>query len=454
MAKNAYFCWEYIKNCLMQTFRTLVLAVAVLLSGSALTASAQQSRNDIRANRNLAGANYLAYPGPQQKLTATPRGYEPYYLSHYGRHGSRYMIGKTAYGRPYKTLLKADSLGVLTAVGKETLRKVGLLLEEARGRDGELTELGAEQHKQIAKRMMERFPEVFADSANIDAKSTIVIRCILSMENALQQLVAMNPKLRIRHDASHHDMYYMNQPNDMEKAAYKNDTLQAIQRAFWKKHTDYSHLMQTLFTDSAFVHSINAGELGDQLANVALSVQGTELRHSLSMLDLFTDDELYNHWMCSNIYWYITFGPSPLTGGRMPFSQRNLLRKIISEADSCLRLDHPGATLRYGHDTMVLPLACLLGLNGYDKRIDDLEQVDDEGWCNYRIFPMGCNVQLVFYKKQGARAAQLHAEDILVKVLLNEDEARLPIKTSTWPYYRWSDVKAFYINKLAQFKEE
>lgn len=438
----------------MERFKSIVLATAVLLSGMSLTATAQQSRKDIHENWERAGSNYLAYPGPQRRLTATPKGYEPYYLSHYGRHGSRYMIGVSTYDHPYEVLHKADSLGVLTAAGRETLRKAALLREEARGRDGELTELGAVQHRQIARRMMERFPEIFRDSANIDAKSTVVIRCILSMENALQELVAMNPKLKVRHDASYHDMYYMNQKNTLEQAVYKDDSIQGVQRAFWKKHSDYSHLMGVLFTDPNYVSTIDVATFGNELANLALSVQETELRHELSLRDLFTEDEIYDHWQCANIYWYITFGPSPLTGGRMPFSQRNLLRKIISEADSCLQLDHPGATLRYGHDTMVMPLTCLLGLNGTDKQIADLEQVDDEGWRDYTIFPMACNLQLVFYKKKGAPAASLKPDDILVKVLLNEDEAKLPIKSNMWPYYRWSDVKRFCINKLAQFKEK
>lgn len=65
-----------------------------------LSVSAQKARRDIKANISLAGSNYLAYPGPQKQLTATPAGYEPFYISHYGRHGSRYVIGKDAYDRP------------------------------------------------------------------------------------------------------------------------------------------------------------------------------------------------------------------------------------------------------------------------------------------------------------------------------------------------------------------
>ena len=81
---------------------------------------------------------------------------------------------------------------------------------EAYNRWGELTPLGAEQHKQIARRMYKRFPSVFKDSVWVDAKSTVVIRCILSMENELQELIRQNTRLKVRCDASAHDMYYMN----------------------------------------------------------------------------------------------------------------------------------------------------------------------------------------------------------------------------------------------------
>ena len=40
-------------------------------------------------------------------------------------------------------------------------------------------------------------------------------------------------------------------------------------------------------------------------------------------------------------------------------------------------------------------------------------------------------------------------QDILVKVLLNEHEALLPVKPVMGPYYRWSDLKAYYEKKLA-----
>ena len=165
----------------------------------------------------------------------------------------------------------------------------------------------------------------------------------------------------------------------------------------------------------------------------------------MTLYDLFTDIEVYNNWLTDNAWWYANYGGFTVNGGKQPFSQRRLLAKIIAEADSCIALPHPGATLRFGHETMVMPLTCLLGLNGYDYATDDLESLEAHKWLNYKIFPMGANIQFVFYRKNVAD------KNVMVKVLLNENEATLPIKTDTAPYYPWSEVRKYYLDKLAEF---
>ena len=128
-----------------------------------------------------------------------------------------------------------------------------------------------------------------------------------------------------------------------------------------KQHLNFRPLISRLFTDSSFVDkNINVGQFVRDLFSLAGIVQNSEIRHSLSLYDIFTPDELYSLWQRSNVWWYLHYAGAPQNGGNQPFSQRNLLRKIITEADSCLSLPHPGATLRFGHDTMIMPLTCLL----------------------------------------------------------------------------------------------
>ncbi len=424
--------------------RILLLITAVM----AVTAiSAQLSRQEIKQNIFLMGSNYFAYPGPEQEqLTPCPAGYEPFYISHYGRHGSRHLINDSDYDMAYDALSCADSLGILTPLGKDVLNRVALIRSNAEKRHGELTLLGAQQHQAIGERMYNRFPEVFKGKTNIDAKSTVVIRCILSMENSLHALLRKNPELNIRHDASEHDMWYMNFSDKKLVKLKVPDSVKGAYETFSKRHQHHDRLMSSLFTDNNYWQKeVDAQDLAYHLFKLGSNIQSTDLRHDISLYDLFTEQELYDMFLQTNAWWYIHYGPCPLNGGVSPYSQRNLLRVMIEEADSCLRLPHPGATLRYGHEVCVMPLACLLELNNCGKEISDLEQLDDEDWLCYKIFPMACNVQMIFYRPLGSGG------DILMKVLLNENEARLPLKEVSGPYYKWSDFRTYFLQKLDKF---
>lgn len=415
---------------------------------SLVSLSAQNVREELKQNLFKAGSNYYAYPDPIRSHTPAPKGKKPFYLSHYARHGSRYLIKAKEYEYPYQELLKAHEQGKLTEMGEQTLTRIKALYDEARDRYGELTPLGAEQHRQIAQRMYDRFPSVFKGDVWVDAKSTIVNRCILSMENELLQLCKNNPKLRFRFDASQHDMYYMNlQDSALYKKRHSKKTTE-IYYDFCDRHAIHMQAMGRLFNDSTCLKdSIYAFNLNKILFKIASSVQGTEMRNEFNLFDIYTLDELYANWLQANAYWYISFGSNPYNGGTQPFTQRNLLRKIIEEADSCIALPHPGATLRFGHETIVLPLACLLGLNGFDRQIEDLNQLDLQGWINFEVFPMAANIQFVFYRKNPSD------KDVLLKILLNENEASLPIPTDCAPYYHWSDFRDFYLKKLDTYKE-
>lgn len=427
--------------------KELLLTIVFLCFSTGL--NAQTVREDILKEIHNSASNHLAYPGPRQtKLTPAPGKKAPFYISHYGRHGSRFLIGKDEYNTPYEILAKADSLDKLTPLGKDVLRRVAILRQEADSRRGELTLLGAEQHRQIAKRMYERFPEVFEGAAIIDAKSTVVIRCILSMENALLQLVSMNPELRIRHDASQHDMWYMNFHDKKLRSQRMDSVTQKIFQDYAKKYQRGYRLTPKLFNDTIYARQhVDVQKLGDALFKLASNIQSTESRKKITLYDLFSDEDIYDYWRVQNVWWYINYGGCVLNGGTQPYSQRNLLRQIIQEADSCIALPKPGATLRYGHETMVLPLTCLLELDGYGLRTDNIESLERKGWANYRIFPMAANIQFIFYRENP------EDKDVLVKVLLNENEAVLPIKSKTEPYYKWSEVRDYYLRKIDAYQD-
>lgn len=413
------------------------------------TVTAQSLKEEMKRNVNLAACNLLAYPGPtQKKLTPSPKGKKPFYISHYGRHGSRFLNNPIEYDFVYERMLMASQRGKLTLLGEDVLERVRRIRENASGRLGDLTPLGVEQHKAIARRMYERFPEVFAGKTTIDAHSTVVPRCILSMENALQQLLLLNPKLQLRHDASIHDMYYMNQQDRRLAELRVDKPSRDAYEKFCTDHLTWKRVVSTLFNDMDYVEKeVNGERLNYYLFKLAAHLQNTELRNSMTLNDLFTEDEILDNWRKDNVWWFLCYGATPLSQTVQPFVQRNLLRKIIEEADSCLSLAKPGASLRYGHETCILPLVCLLGLDGYDMVVEDVNTLEERNWWCHKIFPMGSNVQFVFYRSSPKD------HDVLFKVLLNENEATLPLKPVEGPYYRWADFRDYYLRKLDSYDE-
>lgn len=404
-------------------------------------------REDMRANPLLAANNYRAYPDDTlPALTAAPAGYAPFYLDHYGRHGSRWLISPEQYGYSVQVLEKAQAAGKITARGLEVLAIAKEIQQAADGRLGELSDKGAEQHQRIAARMIRNFPQVFRDSARVDAKSTIVIRCILSMQNATDELRSLNPKLRITTDASQHDMEFMNYTdsiaNKLRKPVYKDLYAQVKRR-----YVNTSYTLGRLFTDTVWAKQhCDDMKLIFNLADLAGNMQSHHQFEQVNLYDLFTSDELYSVWACNNAGWYLFSGFNPLTKGRVPYMEANLLRDFIKTADAHVASGEIGANLRFGHESVVLPLVALMGLDGYDYSTANVADIYGlaERWQSYKVFPMGCNVQWVFYRNA--------AGDVLMKVLLNEHEARLPkaVRPVSFPYYRWSDVRKFYEERLSE----
>jgi hypothetical protein len=111
----------------------------------------------------------------------------------------------------------------------------------------------------------------------------------------------------------------------------------------------------------------------------------------------------------------------------MPYVERDLLAHMVATADSVIACHGHGATLRFGHETCLLPLACMLEIDNANYSTACLDSLD-YNWQCYNYFPMGCNIQLVFYRP-GKKGTGNKPGDVLVQVLLNEQEARLPFKT-------------------------
>ena len=427
--------------------RTILLIL--ILGFTAITdIFAQSVREEIRADVNRSAGTFLAYPAPQQPtMTPAPDGKKPFFLSHYGCQGSYYMDKQDDYDAPYRTLAKADSLGKLTPLGHDVMQRLDMIRRDAQNRTGELSELGEQQQRDIISRMENAFPETFDENGYVSGRCITVNRCVMSMEEAMLQVAKLRPT-GLSHKSSKSFQDILN-PQDKKLNKMKMDSVTTARyNAFTKKYEHPERLMQALFNDTVYIKKhIKAKSLFNQLFDIAGIIQNTELRHQLTLYDLFTPDEVYQQWKKTNAWWYINYGGYTLNGGLQPYNARNLLRYMIEKGDSVCSLKKPVTHLRYTMETAFIPLICLMDINGYGLATDDLETLDEKGWADFRIAPMSANMQMIYYRRD------FDDQDILIKVLLNEREATLPIPTDCAPYYHWKNVRDYYLHKLNAYEK-
>lgn len=419
--------------------RSLTIGLLLIFTSVAL---AQTSKKEIFKDIYRTGSNYFAYPGPKAKaLTKAPEGYAPFYISHYGRHGSRYMSNNEYYVTAINKLDSARQMGILTALGEDVLAKLRVGYADAWNRDGDLSKLGAQQHHDIAHRMYERFPELLSQPLKIDAKASTSRRVMLSMFNFCQELQRMNPSLEILMDASKHDFRYVVEDLTIQPAVTPQSEAYEQQRSeiFESAHNP-TRLMASLFTDVKKAEAFVSGrDLMEALYNVAEDLQNVpEL--NISLIEVFTKDELFNMWQGYNAGWLLNTGLVP---GSTPYylQQKEVLDSIVSTADKVILAGMPTATLRFSHDSSVLPLTYLLGLKEAMGGVTDIKNLYKHISID-KIIPMAANIQIIFYRKADS-------DDILVKFLLNENETSVPaLKTDVAPYYHWKDVRAYLTRQL------
>lgn len=414
-----------------------ILVLITVFSLFFLSSRSQTAREEIADDVLLSGHYITAYPGPlQDTLSPAPAGKKPFYISHYGRHGSRWMNNATFYNKPIDILQAAEGQGVLSAFGKKILTGLKAIANDADGRYEELSPVGTRQWQGIGRRMAKNFPEVFGDGTLVDARSTVYTRCILSMSGAVMELKAFNPKLRIEERASEQDMpfllsgFYSNASAVRDADIPRTITSKSITEP--KIHS--LRVARELISDINYIkENVDTTDLFNSLFSVISSVQNSDLGDSLSLYDIFIDEELYEGWRVMNVKSYNSYHKGT--------KAKTLLNRLVEDADEAIAKGGIAAHLRFGHEIVLLPSVCLMGLNDLDHDWNTADEIEAAGWRNYHIYPMAGNFQVIFYRSDD------NDPDVLVKILLNEKEATLPLPTDNAPYYHWSDVRDFWLSR-------
>lgn len=257
-----------------------------------VTLPAHHLKEEIMQSPEKMGSIYYAYPTPDGIRTPAPEGYSPFYVSHYGRHGSRWMTSDERYLEVIRVFDTFHEKSGLTALGEDVRLRLQKVWENARGRGGDLTSLGERQHKAIARRLYQQYPQIFRDSACISARSSTSVRCIMSMSAFSEQLKELNPSLRITREANRRYMDYIAYTSpELEEFSSDSAAWRTGFRCYEESHIRPERLTATLFTNPQEVKDPRGLMMG--LYWIASDMQDVEL--PLSFYDLFEKRRAVQH---------------------------------------------------------------------------------------------------------------------------------------------------------------
>ena len=373
--------------------------------------------------------------------TPAPKGYHAFYISHYGRHGSRSdWAGNYTYKLVRDVLAQAKADGVaLTPAGDSLLRESAYIFEKYDGMDGRLTPRGVREHRMLADRMYHRFPEVFKKgSKQIRAVSSTTPRCIVSMNGFTAQLLALQPDLDLDLDTGEKFYEYI--------AKSENGTIRArTQKALAErpsKPMDAAPVYKTLFqnpeegkkyvkNESAFLYGIYA---------VAKVAEAFDIDDNLFRYLPF--DAVYSFHEQQFLSAYLNQANSELNGDlRIPLN-KPLVDTIVVQADRVISgASNRSADLIFGHDWPFLGLCGFLGLEGVGDRLETEDAAAQ--WMASWNCPFAANLQIIFYR------SKKEEDPVLVKFLVNERETAIPaLEPVQGPYYKWEDAKAYWATRV------
>ena len=412
------------------------LLTIVFFAALAMTVSAQSVNplEQLKADPRKAYGTDYPYSFEAGTLTKAPKDYTPFYVSHYGRHGSRYYWNEMLYRELDSTLTRAHKKQLLTPDGEKFYVKFMAAKSELQTGVSELTQLGWEQHQRIARTMYNNFPEVFEKGGNVLAISSLTGRCVLSMAGFCQELVQCNPKIEIREQSSRFTLDGV-VPTDRQNPARRK--FQKARPRF-EDHRDQFHYDDNLWQKVLSRVFVSTDSLPGSKHHIASNLMNLytslpSIGHDGMMAGIITDREIADRWESTNLGSYTwVFEPQ--------YDMIPIVEDIIKKADAVINgTSDRIADLRFGHDTCLGPLTVLMGINGADKDPEDPYEVKNvyQNWETCKA----SNMQLIFYRGKKA------SDEILVKCLMNGSEASLPVPTTTYPYYKWSDFRQFYLDR-------
>lgn len=398
--------------------------------------------DQIRQKPCRAACGHSPYEVPNCRYTAAPEGYKAFYVSHFGRHGSRYQTSDKA----FDILKVMDSLsmaGLLTPQGDSIYVELRRIVDAHKDHYSLLTSRGSGEQRGIASRLATREAEIFRrpDANNVVCTSTDVPRVIQSMANFGTALKGSCSALNITYDVGLAKL-----PRGLEdepgiSGKERGCILKPLSDSLVKAYPYGEEICKRFVKDSGRIGNTGSNKFVFSLLD---ALQGYAcLDIDVNPFRFFTVEELAKYAEQHNLRFAFSYGGMMESSPRMMHKADRLLRAIIRDADAALEGNGRCADFRFGHDGNIGPLISLIAPAG--SVVDVPMSKSYLQWQSWNRICMATNLQMVFYRNK--------AGNVLVKLLLNEKEAEIPaLNAVSDVFYEWKSLRDHLLKRVGDLK--
>lgn len=371
----------------------LVLSLSLFLFFGAT--DAKENGEVLYGTRQCEGS-LTPYPS-QIESVEVPDTLVPKYISHVGRHGSRYPASSTHTMKLKEALENAVQVGTITPLGRELLSLTDRVIAVSNNRWGSLDSLGQAEQRAIASRMYNNFKAAFEEGLTVNAISSYSPRSMMSMYSFLHQLDRMNNKMEIQTSTGRKNSYLM-RPFDIDGYYLEfreKEEWKPVYEAYLEEVCPITAVTRVLGRDYPFGSTAQARDLALMEYYVVAGLQAMELPSE--MKKYFTTDEMNALWSCFNLRQYLQYSASTVSSTPADIASA-LVLDIISNTDRAIEgVDKTVADLRFGHAETLMPLLGLIRVPGCYYLTNYFDTVNQH-WTDFNIVPMAANLQFILFK--------------------------------------------------------
>ncbi|MDE7180379.1 MAG: histidine phosphatase family protein [Muribaculaceae bacterium] len=370
-------------------FLSLIICLLGVVPATPLKAEEKYEPLPTEYDGSMMPIDFATFTAPYE----LPDTLHPVYAVYISRHGARYLSGPKKIAALQKALDEAEKSHTLSEHGKAFLSYLKSVRALNASNWGALSPVGEMEQKMMGTRLLRAFPRLMHRNVKVEAVSTYVPRCVMTMYQLLYQFAWENHHVEVATaEGPRYDHLLRGFAENKQVDEYrKSGDWKGVYDDFVARHVSVRPA-RSLFSKTG---------LSDvELRNLTMDMYGVlqanrSMGYNAPTTRWMSVDEYRGCWEASNLNHYLRNAITPLSN-LAARTAAPLVNEIIEATDHALTFpsQSPVMNAYFGHAETLLPLFSLIRLPGCFAFPHDYDSLSNT-WRVQDITPLGANLLMI-----------------------------------------------------------